>query len=373
MDSSWRLGRIIGIPIEIHVSWLFIFALIVWSLGADYFPMHHPGLGGAGNWVAAVGAALLFFASVLAHELAHSLVALTQGIPVERITLFALGGLSALKRDATRPRDELVVALVGPLLSLVLGAALWATWSTLLRDDMTLGAIVFYLAYGNLALGAFNLIPVYPLDGGRALRALLWAIRSGFERATLRAIAVARVATVGLVLIGVWQVVTSQATGGLWLILIAWMLWGAGDQERARILVESALRGRNIAPLVRFEFLTLDAEDTLARAAGRIVAAPPQPLYPVVADDALVGVVTPAMFNAVPQDLWAATKLHWMVRRAPAVPTIALETEALAALSTLDELRVDALPVGEPGVGIIGLLERSSVVRWVEVSAGVAR
>ncbi|MBI2773950.1 MAG: site-2 protease family protein, partial [Chloroflexi bacterium] len=230
----------------------------------------------------------------------------------------------------------------------------------------------FYLAYGNLALGAFNLIPAFPLDGGRALRALLWAMRPGFERATLRAIAVARVATVGLVLAGLWQVVSSQATGGLWLILIAWILWGAGDQERVRITVESALRGRNIAPLVRFDFLTLDAEDTLDRAAERIVAAPPQPLYPVVADDAAVGTVTPAMFNAVPLGLWAATKLHWLVRRAPAVPTIGLETQALAALAKLDELRMDALPVSEPGVGVIGLLERSSVARWIEVTASAS-
>jgi Zn-dependent protease len=369
MDGSWRIGRAFGIPIEIHVSWLFIFALIVWSLGADYFPMHHPGLGGAANWAAGVAAALLFFASIVAHEVAHSLVAQAHGIPVERITLFALGGLSALKRDADRPRAELLVALVGPALSLALGTVLWAIWTTLLRDDMTLGAIVFYVAYGNLALGAFNLIPAFPLDGGRALRAVLWSIRPGFESATLRSIAVARVMTVALVLIGLWQVVSAQATGGLWLILIAWMLWGAGDQERTRIAIESALRGRSIAPLVRFEFVTLDAEETLARAAERIVSAPAQPIYPVTWDDTLVGMITPATLNAVNADLWAVTRLHWLVRRAPEVQAIAIDTEAQAALSTLDTLGLDALPVSEPGVGVIGLLERSAVARLIEVSA----
>lgn len=367
MDSSWRIGRLFGIPVEIHVSWLFIFALIVWSLGADYFPMHHPGLAGAGSWAAAVVAALLFFGSVLAHELAHSLVARAQGIPVERISLFALGGISVLKREASRPRSELQVALVGPLLSLALGAALWALWRSVPSGNMTLGAVVFYLAYGNLALGAFNLLPAFPLDGGRALRALLWAAGHDPDRATLRALTVARVVTLGLVLVGLLQVATSPGAGGVWLVLIAWVLWGAGDQERGRIVVEGALRGRTIAPLVRFEFLSLDAEDSLAQATERILAAPPQPLYPVLTGDELVGVVTPAMLRAVPPALAASTKLHWLARRAPALPTIPLETDAVEGLAILDRLGAEAIPVSETGSGIVGLLERSSIRRWIEL------
>lgn len=368
VDSSWRIGHIFGVPVEIHVSWLFIFALIVWSLGADYFPMHHPGVSGPGNWIGAVAAALLFFASILAHEVAHSIVARTQGIPVERITLFALGGVSALGREASRPRSELLVALVGPTLSVVIGALLWMLWRTFLVDDMALGAIVFYLAYGNLALGVFNLLPAFPLDGGRALRALLWATRSSLDRATLRALTVTRLVCIGLVGVGLWQVVVAEETSGLWLTLVAWVIWGAADQERARILIELALRGRNIAPLVRFELLTLDAEDTLARAAERIAVAPPQPLYPVLDGDDLVGLVTPEMFRATPAGPWGVTKMHWFARRGPTLPIVALETDALDALSKLDELKVDALPVGEPGAGVIGLLERGSVARWIEFS-----
>lgn len=367
MDSTWRVGRLFGIPVGIHVSWLFIFALIVWSLGADYFPMHRPGLGGAGNWAAAVVAALLFSASILAHELAHSLVARAHGIPVERITLFALGGLSVLKREASRPRSELLVAVAGPLLSIAFGVLLGAMWWNALREDTSLGAVVLYLAYGNLALGAFNLLPALPLDGGRALRALLWAICRDTERATLRALAVARVVTVGLVLVGLLQVMTSDGAGGLWLVLIAWMLWSSGEEERRRIAVESVLRGRNVAPLVRFEILSLDAEDTLGLAAERIVAAPPQSLYPVLAGDELMGSVTPAMFNAVAPGLWATTRTRWLARRAPAIPAISPDTEALVGLAILDRLGVEAILVRETGSGVVGLLERGAIARWIEV------
>ncbi len=373
MDGSLRVGRIFRIPIEVHASWLFIFALIVWSLAADYFPMHHPGLGGATDLVAAVATALLFFASIVAHELAHSLVARAGGIPVERITLFALGGVSALEREAGRPRAELVVALIGPLASLLIGAALWWVSAPLTEASMTAGAVALYLAYGNVALGVFNLVPAFPLDGGRALRAVLWALGPSFERATLRATNVSHVAAVVLVLFGTWQAMGGAGAGGLWLVLVGWSIWTAADQEGHRAELELALRHRSIAPLVRFEFIALDAEQTLAEAAERIMAGPAQAVYPVLAEGRLLGLVTPAMFRAMPQTVWRTTRMHWLARRAPSVPSVSLDADALRALSTLDALHVDALPVEDESAGLIGLLERGAIARWVDFASGRAR
>lgn len=367
MEGSWRLGRIFAIPIEIHPSWLFIFALIVWSLAADYFPMHHPGLGGLPDLVAALATALLFFASILAHELGHSLVARASGIPVERITLFALGGVSALKREATRPRTELLVSVVGPLTSLLIGAALWWTSQAIAVASMTLSAVAFYLAYGNLALGVFNLIPAFPLDGGRVLRAMLWAVGRSFERATLQAARIGRISAVGLVLFGLWEVLGAQGASGIWLILVGWFVWTAAGQEAGRAALELGLRGRSIAPLVRFDVLKLDADETLAAAAERILAAPAQALYPVLAGDTLIGSVTPAMFNDLPVGAWTTTKVNWLARRAPQLPAIPLEADSLAALATLESLHVDALPVDDKSMGMVGILERSAIAEWVAV------
>lgn len=368
MQSSLRIGRVFGIPIEIHGSWLFVFGLIVWSLAADYFPMHHPGLDGATSWLAAVATALLFFGSVVVHELAHSLVARARGIPVERITLFALGGASELKRETSRPRTELVVALVGPLTSLALAAVLWLIWRAVVRVDMTLGAIAFYLAYGNLALGVFNLIPGFPLDGGRVLRAALWALWNDFERATLGAVRAGRAAAAGLVVAGIWQVVVAQGANGVWLILVGWFLWSAAEQEGTRTLIELRLRGRSIVPLVRFDFITLDAEQTITEAAVAILGAPPQAVYPVLARGSFVGVLSAADLNTARRELWAATKLNWLVRRARPVPTIDLKTDVLDALAQIDALRLEGLPVRDEGEGVVALLERGAIVRWVELS-----
>ena len=369
MQSSLRIGRVLGIPVDVHASWLFIFGLIVWSLAADYFPMHHPGLAGTTDWIAAVATALLFFGSVVAHELAHSLVARARGVPVERITLFALGGVSAIERDLATPRLELLVASSGPLASLALAAVFWLVSRAVAIDNMMLSAVSFYLAYGNLALGLFNLVPGFPLDGGRVLRALLWALWRDLGRATIAAARVGQAAAVALVLLGVWQAAGAQGANGLWLMLVGWFLWTAAEAEGARALVESRLRGRSIVPLVRFDFITLDAEQTIGQAVARILAAPPQPLYPVLADGAPIGMITPAYINATARELWASTKVHWLARRMRPIPSVSLDTDALDALAELDAHQLEGLPVRDGNSGVIALLERSAILQWIAAAA----
>ena len=368
MQNSLRIGRLFGIPLEVHASWLLIFGLIVWSLGADYFPMHNPGTGVETTWAAAVATALLFFASVVAHELAHSLLARARGITVERITLFVLGGVSSLKTEASGPRTELAVAAVGPVVSLALGGVLWILWPSIMRANATAGVVAYYLAYGNVALGVFNLIPAFPLDGGRVLRGALWEIWHDFARATLAAIRVARVAAGGVVLVGIWLLVVADGVNGLWLMLIGWFLWSAATQERMRTLVDTRLRGHGIAPLVRFDFITLDADQTITQAADRILAAPPQAVYPVLGNGALVGVVNPACINATARELWTTTKMHWLARRTRPVPILDLGTDALDALAQMNASQLEGLPVSDDEAGVVALVERSAIERWISLA-----
>lgn len=372
MHGGWRLGRFFGIPIAIHYSWLFIFALVVWSLAADYLPMHHPGITGGANWAWAIVAALLFFASVLAHELAHSLVARASGIPVNGVTLFALGGLSELKRDATRPRIELAVALVGPLTSLALAVLSWLAWQALLAVSMPAAAVAFYLAYGNAALGVFNLIPGFPLDGGRVLRAAVWAVTGDLDRATLHAVRAGRVAAGLLVVLGTWQALGGSGASGLWLILIGWFLWSAATQQGSRTTLESALRGRTVETFVRRQVVVLDADRSVADAVERIAAAPPQPVYPVVGTDGPLGALTPHEIAKLPVERWQATSLNWLTRRAPSLPIVSLGTDAIAALVKLDELQADALPVADDTGQVVGTFERGAVLRWVQLRSSLA-
>ena len=371
MHNGWRIGRVFGIPITIHYSWLFIFGLVVWSLASDYLPMHHPGVSGAANWAWAVVAALLFFASVLAHELAHSLLSRAWGIPVEGITLFALGGVSELKRDATRPRVEFLVALVGPFTSLALAGLLWLAWSSLLPSSTSAAAVAYYLAYGNAALGLFNLIPGFPLDGGRALRALVWARTGDLRLATRVAVRTGRVAAAALVGVGVWQAFSGAGTSGLWLILIAWFLWGAAEQEGMRSSIKAALEGRTVESFVNWNIALLDADMTVAAAVDRIAAAPRQALYPVLAEGRLLGALRPFDIAQFPVERWRSTSVNWLTRRVGVVPTLPLETDAIEALGRLDALRTDALPVEDPDGRLVGTFDRAAVLRWLEFESSL--
>ncbi len=369
MHGGWRIGRLFGIPIAVHYSWLFIFGLVVWSLGSEYLPMHQHGATGAAAWAWAVVAALLFFASVLAHELAHSLVSRANGVPVEGITLFALGGVSELRRDAARPGVELVVAIVGPLASLVLAGLFALAWVALPPWTAPAPAVGSYLALGNAALGLFNLIPGFPLDGGRALRALAWARTGDVRRATRLAVRSGRAAAGALVVIGAWLTFGPADANGLWLILVGWFLWNAALQEGLRSSIEAALQGRTVATFVSARILLLDEALTVAEAVDRIAAAPPQPLYPVLGEGRLLGALRPQDVARLPAERWRATSVNWLARRAGAVPTLPLEADAMAALARLEELRTDALPVADGEGRLVGTFERGTVARWLESHA----
>lgn len=369
MHDGWRIGRVLGIPIRIHYSWLFIFGLVVWSLAAEYLPMQRPGVTGAESWAWAVVAALVFFASVLAHELAHSVVSRANGVPVEGITLFALGGVSELRHDATRPRVELVVALVGPLTSLVLAGLFGLAWAALPRSSTLAAAAAFSLAWGNAALGLFNLVPGFPLDGGRALHALVWARTGDVRRATRVAVRAGRVAAAALVGIGVWLTFGPGDANGLWLILVGWYLWNATVREGLRSSIAAALAGRTVETFVNAKILLLDEAMTVAEAVDRIASSPPQPLYPVLAEGRLLGALRPDHIARLPVERWRATSVNWLTRRTGPVPMLPLGADATAALATLDELRTDALPVADGDGRLVGTFERGTVARWLESHA----
>src|SRR4051812_39295630 len=184
MEGSLRLGRIAGIEIGVHVTWLLAFGLVTWSLAASVFPSTYPRWTPGTYWTVGAIAALLLFVCVLLHELSHSVVARARGMPVSGITLFIFGGVTNLQGEAKRPTDEFWMAIVGPLTSLVLGATAWLILHLLPSGRTPVAGVLSYLAYVNLLLAIFNLVPGFPLDGGRVLRSLLWAVTRDLRRAT---------------------------------------------------------------------------------------------------------------------------------------------------------------------------------------------
>ena len=224
MGASLRLGRVFGIPIEVNISWILVFLLLTYLLAGQF---DDPRLrwSSTQRWSVAMITVVLFFLSVLAHELSHSVMALSKGIPVRGITLFIFGGVSRLDREPQRPLTEFVVALVGPLLSLVLAVILGAAWYLMGRGDSAVEVVLLLLAWTNLSLGVFNLVPGYPLDGGRLLRAGIWGLTGDHHKATQIAAGMGQVVGGAMVLGGVLLAVFSEPVDGAWLGLVGMFLF----------------------------------------------------------------------------------------------------------------------------------------------------
>jgi len=224
MGASLRLGRVFGIPIEVNISWILVFLLLTYLL-AGQFDDSHQRWSSTQRWSVAMITVVLLFLSVLAHELSHSVMALSKGIPVRGITLFIFGGVSRLDREPERPLTEFVVALVGPLLSLVLAVILGVAWYLMGRGDSAVGAVLYLLAWTNLSLGVFNLVPGYPLDGGRLLRAGIWGLTGNNHKATQIAAGMGQVVGSAMVMGGVLLAVFSEPVDGVWLGLVGIFLF----------------------------------------------------------------------------------------------------------------------------------------------------
>ncbi len=258
MRSGFAIGRLFGVQIYIDWSWIFIFLLLVWQFGGGVLPAWHPDWPPALTWGTAILLAFLFFASVLAHELAHSLMAKARGLPVRRITLFVFGGVSSIEGEPPSPGAEFQIAIVGPVISLVLGAILLLLggWNVSrvsnamhhpVQVEAQLGpgtTILLWLGQINILLGLFNLIPGFPLDGGRVLRSLLWALTHNLRQATRWAAWVGQAIAWLFVVIGLseffgasWPFFGSGPVSSLWLVFIGWFLNGAAAASYQQVVI----------------------------------------------------------------------------------------------------------------------------------------
>ncbi|MFC1935904.1 site-2 protease family protein, partial [Chloroflexota bacterium] len=243
MRPSFRLGRIAGVEIGIHYTWLFAFVLITWTLADGFFPDSFPGWSWPVYWATGILSALFLFASVLIHELAHSLVAKGRGLPVQGITLFIFGGVSSIRAEAKAAKDEFLIAVVGPVTSLILAAVFGAMWLAVSDKNTPLTAILMYLALVNGLLGLFNLLPGFPLDGGRVVRAVLWGATGNLSKATNIAAGAGQVLALVFISWGVFQLLSGNVLGGLWIAFIGWFLNGAAESSRRQTAFQEALRG----------------------------------------------------------------------------------------------------------------------------------
>ena len=367
--------------VDLHVDWslLIIFALIVFNLGAGVFPAWHPAWSPALVWSMAVGAAILFFVSVLAHEMSHALVARRFGIPVRRITLFIFGGLAHMEEEPPTPKAEFWMSFVGPVTSIVIGlAATFGGWAVAdvsaeaMEADpaaavATLGPVatlLLWLGPINLLLGVFNLVPGFPLDGGRVLRSLLWWSTGDLVRATRAASRVGQVFAWFLMAVGVMSLFTGNLIGGFWLLLIGWFLNNAARMSYEQLVVRRALEGVSVARLMTTQVRSVSPELTVEALVRDHFMTTEQQAFPVVAAEGLVGLVCLEDVRGVPQDRWRHTAVGQIMTPRERLSTVEPESDAEHALEELARHDVDQLPVVDHG-RLLGLVRRRDLVRWL--------
>ncbi|MGN6257079.1 MAG: site-2 protease family protein [Solirubrobacterales bacterium] len=365
---SIRVGRLAGIPIGVQPLWLLIVVLITWMLGAVYYPDEAPGIAAGAAYALGLLSALLLFASILLHELGHAVVARRYGVEIEEIDLWLLGGVARMSGYPKRALDELRFALAGPAVTLVIALVFWAVSAALpaSRPDW-LQAVVDYQAVVNTAILVFNLLPAFPLDGGRVARALLWWRRDDISSATATAAALGRGLGYGMIGIGVFGFL-SGAFGGLWLALVGLFVIAAAKAEEGGLRIRLALSGRSAGRLMSFPALAIPASATVAEAFDAYFVGAKHPAFPVVEDGRLAGMVDTATIERVPPRQRATTRVGEVAFYDPAL-VVREDQDVAELLDRPSFARVGRAVVltRDGGIGLLSITDVTRVLRALEL------
>jgi len=364
VKSSVKLGKIAGIPIGLHYTWFIIFILVTVSLAIFFFPATYPLWSTSVYWIVGIATSLLFFASVVAHELAHSLVARRFGVPVRDITLFLFGGVAAITKEVERPVEELLMAISGPLTSLVLSGLFQLLGMATSARAEPVAAGAFYLAGINLALAIFNLLPGFPMDGGRVFRAIVWAATGNYQKST-RIAAWLGQAFAYLMIIGGVVMVLMGNFDGLWLALIGWFIDNAASASYRQVRLQEQLRGHTAAELMRTECASVPADTSLATLVNSHILPEGQRCFLVTDHDELKGLVTLHEVKQVPKDKWPTTDVGHAMTQMDSLLAVSPDTDAYTVLERMSEKDVNQIPVVSEG-HLVGIIARDSILRFIQ-------
>jgi Zn-dependent protease/CBS domain-containing protein len=364
------IGRIFGITIDLDYTWFLIIGLLTWILAASYYPVEFPNWSTGEYWVIGLLTSLLLFASVLLHELGHSIVAMRYGTPVPRITLFIFGGVSQMSEEPSNAGAEFWIAIAGPLVSFALAALFWEI-EPLFTSIPPLFALTRYLALLNFILGVFNLIPGFPLDGGRVFRAILWRATGKLHRATMIAGVTGRFFGFFLIFLGVWMALTGNFFNGLWIAFIGWFLDSAAGSQMQQELVKNLLGRHTVAEAMKREFPQVSGGLTLQELVDRQILAGGLRAFVVNSGNGSTGLVTLSGIRAVPRSEWANTNVSQVMVPLEKLHTIRPDAELWTAFEKMGRDGVNQLPVIERS-GIVGMLSRDDLLHYLRVLQALA-
>jgi Zn-dependent protease/predicted transcriptional regulator len=356
MGDAPTLFRIWGIPVRVHVSWLVIVGLLTWSLSVGYFPQVVPDLPAAAYWTKGLLATLLLFVSVLLHELSHSIAARRYGIPVSGITLHIFGGVSQLEREPDRPGVEFVVAIVGPLTSFGIAGGLVAALG-LLQPAPGVRAIMTYLVLVNTIVGVFNLVPGFPLDGGRLLRSLLWKLKGNLQWATRVATRVGSGFAFVLIGFGLFRVLRGEFVGGLWFVLIGLFLRQAAQGSYQQLVLRHALAPLKVRDIMSREVIQVLPDLTVGQVVDEFFWRHRVSTFPIVSGGRVMGILTLDRVKQLPRERWAETPAQDVMLPLADALTTAPGSSVWEAFEK----------IARNGVGRLAVMDRDRLVGYLSI------
>ncbi len=363
MKQSISLGRIFGIPIGLDYSWFLVFALLTWTLAVSYYPAEFKNWPALEYWLVGGVTAVLLFVSVLLHELGHSVVAMRYKIPVRSITLFIFGGVAQIGAEPPSAIAEFWIAVAGPLVSFAL-AALFGLLQPVVTSIGPLLALAKYLAYINGVLGLFNLIPGFPLDGGRVFRAIVWGITHNLRRATTIAGNLGRFIGFLFIFYGVWQMISGNFINGLWIAFIGWFLESAAIAQIQQQRVQGLLSGHRVSEIMSHNYVLVSADTTLQQMVDHHILGRGQRSFVVVQDDQVIGLLTLHHLKEIPREDWDLTTAAQAMIPLAQLKRIQPDVEMWSAVQEMDRNGVNQLPVMSNG-HLEGMLSREDIISYL--------
>ncbi|MFY9753492.1 MAG: site-2 protease family protein [Candidatus Acidiferrales bacterium] len=360
--SGFQIGRIFGIAIYLHASWLIIFALIALTL-RGYFQSLHPTWTPQQLWILGIATSVMFFVSLVFHELSHSMVARHYKIPVQSITLFVFGGLARIGREPDNAKQEVNIAIAGPLSSLFLGGCFWLIWRYVHGSEMVTSA-ASYLWWINVVLALFNLVPGFPLDGGRILRGIAWGITKNFTRATQIATTAGKVFGYAMILYGVWRAVNGNLFGGLWIAFIGWFLLSASQESFVQVAIRNTLTGVRAADIMTSDVPTVTRDMSIEEYVAEVLRTGKR-AHIVIGAGTPVGLITLQAASSMPRDEWTTNSIQAVMLPLGQIHSATPDEPALGVLERMQNEDINQMPVISDG-SIVGMIARDTILKVLQ-------
>jgi Zn-dependent protease/predicted transcriptional regulator len=372
MRAQIPLGSVFGIKIGLHYSWLIIAFLISLSLGSN-FAATNPEWGPGIIWATAIVTAVLFFVTIVVHELSHAMVAKSHGLPVRSITLFALGGVAEIEQEAGDARTEFWLGIVGPITSFVIGTVCLAVlygfgWKPPHFPRTPLLAMLMWIGYINIMLAVFNMVPGFPLDGGRVLRAIVWWITGDASRSTRISAKLGQLVAFAFIIFGIYRFFNGAGIGGLWIAFIGWFLLSASRESYAQVAITEALKGLRVRDVMSQDYPTVESHANLQTLVDEHFLRMGRRCFFVSENGRIVGLITPHEVREVERQRWPFKTVDEAMRSLDQLRTVNPDTPIKKALEIMGSEDVNQLPVVE-GNEVLGILTRSHILQLLQTRA----